>query len=101
MNYTILAEICNLWRNYDDIQDSWDSVLSIVDWFFTNQDMLQPAAGPGHWNDPDMVRLGDGALTLSGDEHLQGSSSRDRAKEESLQEQEPCCCQGKAGVALG
>ncbi len=55
MNYTLLGEICNLWRNYDDIQDSWDSVLSIVDWFFTNQDVLQPFAGPGHWNDPDMV----------------------------------------------
>lgn len=60
MNYTVLAEVCNLWRNYDDIQDSWDSVLSILDWFSTNQDVLQPAAGPGHWNDPDTVRLGGG-----------------------------------------
>jgi len=60
VNYTILAEVCNLWRNYDDIQDSWDSVLSILDWFSANQDVLQPAAGPGHWNDPDMVRLGGG-----------------------------------------
>lgn len=62
MNYTLLAEICNLWRNYDDIQDSWSSVLSILDWFVDNQDILQPAAGPGHWNDPDMVPAleGDG-----------------------------------------
>ncbi|XP_066175899.1 alpha-N-acetylgalactosaminidase isoform X2 [Sylvia atricapilla] len=63
VNYTILAEICNLWRNYDDIQDSWDSVLSIVDWFFTNQDVLQPAAGPGHWNDPDMLIIGNFGLS--------------------------------------
>ncbi|KAG9329127.1 hypothetical protein JZ751_007547 [Albula glossodonta] len=56
VNYTQLGEICNLWRNYDDIQDSWDSVLSIVDWFSDNQDVLQAAAGPGRWNDPDMVR---------------------------------------------
>ena len=55
MNYTLLADICNLWRNYDDIQDSWRSVLSILDWFVTHQDILQPVAGPGHWNDPDMV----------------------------------------------
>lgn len=55
MNYTLLADICNLWRNYDDIQDSWSSVLSILDWFVTHQDILQPVAGPGHWNDPDMV----------------------------------------------
>lgn len=55
MNYTQLGEICNLWRNYGDIQDSWDSVLSIIDWFFNNQDVISPAAGPGRWNDPDMV----------------------------------------------
>lgn len=57
MNYTQLGEICNLWRNYGDIEDSWNSVLSIADWFFNNQDVLQPAAGPGRWNDPDMVCL--------------------------------------------
>lgn len=61
MNYTLLAEICNLWRNYDDIQDSWSSVLSILDWFVDNQDILQPVAGPGHWNDPDMVPAWRGA----------------------------------------
>lgn len=62
MNYSLLADICNLWRNYDDIQDSWWSVLSILDWFVAHQDILQPVAGPGHWNDPDMVPAwkGDG-----------------------------------------
>ncbi|XP_030335482.1 alpha-N-acetylgalactosaminidase [Strigops habroptila] len=63
VNYTVLAEVCNLWRNYDDIQDSWDSVLSILDWFFANQDVLQPAAGPGHWNDPDMLVIGNFGLS--------------------------------------
>ncbi|KFO93718.1 Alpha-N-acetylgalactosaminidase, partial [Buceros rhinoceros silvestris] len=63
VNYTILAEICNLWRNYGDIQDSWDSVLSILDWFSANQDVLQPAAGPGHWNDPDMLIIGNFGLS--------------------------------------
>ena len=57
VNYTLLGEICNLWRNYDDIQDSWDSVQDITDWFFDNQEILQPEAGPGRWNDPDMVCL--------------------------------------------
>ncbi|KAJ8270534.1 hypothetical protein GJAV_G00116040 [Gymnothorax javanicus] len=63
VNYTELGEICNLWRNYDDIQDSWDSVLNIVDWFFNHQDVLQPFAGPGHWNDPDMLLIGDFGLS--------------------------------------
>ncbi|XP_030201523.1 alpha-N-acetylgalactosaminidase [Gadus morhua] len=63
VNYTQLGEICNLWRNYGDIQDSWDSVLSISDWFFKNQDIVGPAAGPGKWNDPDMLIIGNFGLS--------------------------------------
>lgn len=64
VNYTQLGQICNLWRNYGDIQDSWDSVLRIIDWFFDNQDVLSPAAGPGRWNDPDMLIVGDFGLSM-------------------------------------
>ena len=38
MNYTMIAEHCNIWRMFDDIQDSFDSVTSIVDWVGDNQD---------------------------------------------------------------
>ncbi len=55
-NYTLLADICNLWRNYDDISDSWSSVVGIISHYADNQQDFQPFAGPGHWNDPDMVR---------------------------------------------
>ncbi|KAK5880107.1 hypothetical protein CesoFtcFv8_023168 [Champsocephalus esox] len=64
VNYTQLGEICNLWRNYGDIQDSWDSVLNIINWFFDNQDVLVSAAGPGKWNDPDMLIAGDFGLSM-------------------------------------
>lgn len=64
VNYTQLGQICNLWRNYGDIQDSWSSVLSIADWFFENQDVLIPAGGPGRWNDPDMLIIGDFGLSM-------------------------------------
>ena len=37
-------------------QDSWSSVQNIVNYYITNQDVFAFAAGPGHWNDPDMVR---------------------------------------------
>ncbi|XP_069066434.1 alpha-N-acetylgalactosaminidase-like isoform X2 [Pleurodeles waltl] len=63
VNYTLLGEICNMWRNYGDIQDSWDSVLDIIEWYGKNQDILQPAAGPGRWNDPDMLITGDFGLS--------------------------------------
>lgn len=48
-------EYCNLWRNYGDIDDSWSSVQDIAKWFSTNQAFLYQYAGPGHWNDADMV----------------------------------------------
>ena len=54
-DYKSIAEHGNLWRNWDDIQDSWASVLSIIDWFAAHQDDFQKYAGPGNWNDPDMV----------------------------------------------
>lgn len=64
VNYTLLGEICHLWRNYYDIQDSWDSMQGLMDWFFQNQDYIQPAAGPGRWNDPDMLIIGNFGLSL-------------------------------------
>nr|XP_020483713.1 alpha-N-acetylgalactosaminidase-like [Labrus bergylta]XP_020511830.1 alpha-N-acetylgalactosaminidase-like [Labrus bergylta] len=64
VNYSLLGEICHLWRNYDDIEDSWDSVQDIIQWFSDNQDDLQPAAGPGRWNDPDMLIIGNFGLSV-------------------------------------
>ncbi|XP_031564497.1 alpha-N-acetylgalactosaminidase-like [Actinia tenebrosa] len=62
-DYMKVAEYCNTWRNYDDVQDSWDSILHILDYFAANQDTFIAAAGPGHWNDPDMLVLGNFGLS--------------------------------------
>ncbi|XP_076612769.1 alpha-N-acetylgalactosaminidase-like isoform X1 [Chaetodon auriga] len=64
VNFTQLGEICNLWRNYYDIEDSWDSVQEVIDWFFDHQDVLIPVAGPGRWNDPDMLVIGNFGLNM-------------------------------------
>ena len=56
-NYTAIAHHCNLWRNYGDIQDSWASVLDIINFYGDNKDDFAAVAGPGNWNDPDMVEL--------------------------------------------
>ncbi|CAL8287344.1 unnamed protein product [Merluccius merluccius] len=64
VNYYLLGDICNVWRNFDDIQDSWDSMQSIFNWFSIHQDDLQPAAGPGRWNDPDMLIIGNFGLSV-------------------------------------
>jgi alpha-galactosidase len=49
----------NLWRTTGDIRDAWDSMTKIG----FNQDQLAPYVGPGHWNDPDMLEIGNGGMT--------------------------------------
>nr|DBA21696.1 TPA: hypothetical protein GDO54_018298 [Pyxicephalus adspersus] len=63
VNYTEVAEYCNSWRNFDDIQDSWTSVKLTMDFTAALQNQLVPAAGPGAWNDPDMLVIGNFGLS--------------------------------------
>lgn len=37
------------------MKDSWQSVTTIIKWYGDHQDEMIPVAGPGNWNDPDMV----------------------------------------------
>ncbi|XP_063842284.1 alpha-N-acetylgalactosaminidase-like [Scylla paramamosain] len=62
-NYTAIINTCNLWRNFDDIQDSWESVQRIIDYYGDNQDEIVANAGLGHWNDPDMLIIGNFGLS--------------------------------------
>lgn len=57
----------NLWRATPDIQDCWDckrnwgggGVTQILDLM----DGIETYSGPGHWNDPDMLEVGNGGMT--------------------------------------
>lgn len=60
-NLTYVGSICNLWREYDDINDHFSTFMSILDYQATKG--LAPYAGPGHWNDPDMLEIGNGGCT--------------------------------------
>jgi len=48
----------NSWRTTGDIRDSWDSMSKIG----FDQAPLAPYAAPGHWNDPDMLEIGNGGM---------------------------------------
>jgi alpha-galactosidase len=51
-------DVGNSWRTTGDISDNYASMLSIV-----HQNMaLAQYAGPGHWNDPDMLEVGNGGM---------------------------------------
>ncbi|XP_011820162.1 PREDICTED: alpha-galactosidase A isoform X1 [Mandrillus leucophaeus] len=62
-NYTEIRQYCNHWRNFDDIDDSWKSIKSILDWTSFNQERIVDVAGPGGWNDPDMLVIGNFGLS--------------------------------------
>jgi alpha-galactosidase len=51
----------NLWRTTGDIQANWQSIYSILN----EQAGLARYAGPGYWNDPDMLEVGNGNLSLA------------------------------------
>jgi len=63
------GSVGNLWRTTGDIQDCWDckrdwggmGVVHILDL----QDGLESYAGPGRWNDPDMLEVGNGGMTTT------------------------------------
>jgi alpha-galactosidase len=68
------ASIGNLWRTTGDIDDHWEGqkkwpdggccslgMLDILDL----QVGLESFAGPGHWNDPDMLEVGNGGMTTN------------------------------------
>ena len=50
----------NLWRTTGDINDNCESMSRIG---FEQQAGLEQFAGPGHWNDPDMLEIGNGSMT--------------------------------------
>src|SRR6267154_1328531 len=49
----------NLWRTTGDIRDTWDSMTRIG----FGQNDLAPWDKPGHWNDPDMLEIGNGGMS--------------------------------------
>ncbi len=49
-------KVCNMWRIGFDINASWGSFTGLID---TDKPLSQ-YAGPGHWNDPDMLEVGRG-----------------------------------------
>jgi alpha-galactosidase len=50
------TKIANLWRIEFDITNTWKSVTGLIDF----DKPLAQYAGPGHWNDPDMLEVGRG-----------------------------------------
>ncbi len=66
-------EVGQLWRTTGDIANIFDGIKTFDTWHANGvmtiidmQDSLRKYAGPDHWNDPDMLEVGNG-MTVSED----------------------------------
>ena len=56
---TWAGPVGNSWRTTGDIRDTWDSMISRAD----ENNKWANYSGPGAWNDPDMLEVGNGGMT--------------------------------------
>jgi len=61
-----LVTIANMWRIEFDISANWDAVTRLID----KNKPEYIGAGPGHWNDPDMLEVGNGLNDTEGRAHF-------------------------------
>jgi alpha-galactosidase len=54
-----VMDVAHSWRTFGDLWDGWDRIIQVVD---VNA-KLAAYAGPGHWNDPDILQVGRGGMT--------------------------------------
>jgi len=65
--WTWATNVGHLWRTTGDITNQWEGIKTMGNWhalsvmkILESQDTLRKYAGPGHWNDPDMLEVGNG-----------------------------------------
>jgi alpha-galactosidase len=65
--WTWAKDVGHLWRTTTDIYPAFDGILDHTNWqqwsvlkIIDAQKPIREAAGPGHWNDPDMLEVGNG-----------------------------------------
>ena len=61
-----LPTVANMWRIGFDISAKWSEVIRLID---ANKEQYA-GAGPGHWNDPDMLEVGNGLNDGEGRAHF-------------------------------
>ena len=54
-DYGPVRKYCNIWRNFWDIGDNWNSLAGIIKYYGQNNSLFINYTGPGGFFDPDMV----------------------------------------------
>lgn len=71
------APVGHLWRTTGDISNVFDGIIDHGTWqqqgimrIVDMQDTIRKYAGPGHWNDPDMLEVGNGLTVAENRTHF-------------------------------
>jgi len=62
-SYTEIAKSCNMFRNYKDLTDAWYRVTDVIDYYGDDVGNFSAVSGPGAWNDPGLLVVGDFGLS--------------------------------------
>ncbi|XP_064606883.1 alpha-N-acetylgalactosaminidase-like [Liolophura sinensis] len=62
-NFTAVRDTCNLWRTSHDMEDSWEMLSYVIEFYGNDTNGLSAYAGPGGWNDPDELIIGNFGLS--------------------------------------
>jgi alpha-galactosidase len=75
--WTWASGVGHLWRTTGDITNQFDGILDHGTWqqlgvmrIVDLQEKLRSYAGPGHWNDPDMLEVGNGLSEAENRSHF-------------------------------
>ncbi|XP_065201107.1 alpha-N-acetylgalactosaminidase-like isoform X2 [Planococcus citri] len=63
IDYTSVQRSSNTWRFYGDMDASWQTLRKVMDNYTAQQETLIKVAGPGGWNDPDVLLVGSPGLS--------------------------------------
>jgi alpha-galactosidase len=61
-----MVDVANVIRNTTDIQPNFPRMVALLD----SNDAVADTAGPGHWNDIDMMEVGDGMSAVEDQSHF-------------------------------
>ncbi|RZF46257.1 hypothetical protein LSTR_LSTR017530 [Laodelphax striatellus] len=66
VNFSEVAAISQLWRVYHEVHDSFQSVMSVIDYVAAHPTIFRQFSGPGSWANLDVLAItGDSRLSLS------------------------------------
>ena len=75
--FPYIKDICHLWRLYVDIYPADANIYEIKNYWAEHSNVLVPVAGPGHWNDPDMLVIGNDLCPIGNPkDHVSINASR-------------------------